>query len=146
MRGQEEGGVGGRDAFARGAQERGQALAPRFRIENVTHFHCKCVLAGCQGQVPILPFPATWLFLSLRAPVSRSHLHLAQRGAQQPELSVSPSGSVAQTGTNSCVEVGAWGLSVSCFPLSAPGYRTSVQGSAAGFALGCRISWNHGMV
>lgn len=46
---------------------RGQALALHFRMEIVSHFHCKCFLGGCQDYAPILPFPATWLVISLRA-------------------------------------------------------------------------------
>jgi len=80
----EEGGVGRWDAFAQdlsgveGSTGEGEALAPRVPMESVSHLHCKCFLAGCQGYAPILPFPATWLFVSLRAPVGYSHLHWTQ--------------------------------------------------------------------
>lgn len=62
----------------REAPERGLGFTPSFWMERVSHFHCKCFLAVCQDYALILPFPTTWLFISLRAPVRCSHLHAMQ--------------------------------------------------------------------
>lgn len=86
-------------------------------MESVSHFHCKSFLAGCQGCAPILLFPATWLFTSLRAPVRCSHLHLTQSRGHEGYSSLVLSVLCFRAGMwhrlayNSCMEVGVRGLS-----------------------------------